>query len=156
MISLQVQGTVQDKDGKTVATLIGKWDEGMRFVIGDGSRKEKGSNSLLEPQFLWKRSKPSKYPTRYNLTRFAITMNELTHGLKVAAFFFCPFFPKFPHLLRRRSNSSIVTADVKFNKQEKLPPTDSRLRPDQRCLENGEYEMANSEKLRLEQKQRQV
>ena len=40
--------------------------------------------------------------------------------------------------------------------QEKLPPTDSRLRPDQRCLENGEYEMANSEKLRLEQRQRQV
>lgn len=40
--------------------------------------------------------------------------------------------------------------------QEKLPPTDSRLRPDQRCLENGEYEKANSEKLRLEQRQRQV
>ena len=40
--------------------------------------------------------------------------------------------------------------------QEKLPPTDSRLRPDQRYLENGEYEMANSEKLRLEQCQRQV
>lgn len=40
--------------------------------------------------------------------------------------------------------------------QEKLPPTDSRLRPDQRCLENGEYEMANAEKIRLEQRQRQV
>ena len=40
--------------------------------------------------------------------------------------------------------------------QGKLPPTDSRLRPDQRYLENGEYEMANSEKLRLEQRQRQV
>lgn len=43
-----------------------------------------------------------------------------------------------------------------IHKQEKLPPTDSRLRPDQRCLENGEYEMANAEKLRLEQRQRQV
>lgn len=40
--------------------------------------------------------------------------------------------------------------------QEKLPPTDSRLRPDQRSLENGEYDKANSEKLRLEQRQRQV
>ncbi|KAK1354566.1 hypothetical protein POM88_047822 [Heracleum sosnowskyi] len=39
--------------------------------------------------------------------------------------------------------------------REQLPPTDSRLRPDQRCLENGEFEMANSEKLRLEQRQRQ-
>jgi Oxysterol-binding protein len=43
-----------------------------------------------------------------------------------------------------------------MNDQEKLPPTDSRLRPDQRCLEIGEYDNANSEKLRLEQRQRQV
>lgn len=40
--------------------------------------------------------------------------------------------------------------------QEKLPPTDSRLRPDQRHLESGEFDAANSEKLRLEQKQRRV
>lgn len=93
MISLQVQGTVQDKNGKTVATMIGKWDEGMRYVTGDASRKEKGSNSLLEPHLLWKRTKPSKYPTRYNLTRFAITLNELTSGLKVTAFSFSPNFP---------------------------------------------------------------
>ncbi|MCD9561128.1 hypothetical protein HAX54_020102 [Datura stramonium] len=33
---------------------------------------------------------------------------------------------------------------------------DSRLRPDQRCLENGEYDRANSEKLRLEERQRQA
>ncbi|CAN1312852.1 Oxysterol-binding protein-related protein 1D [Linum perenne] len=39
---------------------------------------------------------------------------------------------------------------------EKLPPTDSRRRPDQRFLENGEYELANAEKLRLEQLQRQA
>ncbi|KAJ0620354.1 putative oxysterol-binding protein [Helianthus annuus] len=40
--------------------------------------------------------------------------------------------------------------------QTKLPPTDSRLRPDQRHLENGEYDMANAEKLRLETRQRMV
>ncbi|CAM8885383.1 unnamed protein product [Rhodiola kirilowii] len=40
--------------------------------------------------------------------------------------------------------------------QEKLPPTDSRFRPDQRHLENGEYEKANSEKQRLEKRQRMV
>ncbi|KAM6542580.1 hypothetical protein CsatB_007027 [Cannabis sativa] len=33
-------------------------------------------------------------------------------------------------------------------------PTDFRLRPDQRHLENGEYEKANAEKQRLEKKQR--
>ncbi|KAH7536841.1 hypothetical protein FEM48_Zijuj03G0029100 [Ziziphus jujuba var. spinosa] len=34
-------------------------------------------------QLLWKRSKPPQFPTRYNLPRFAITMNELTLGLKL-------------------------------------------------------------------------
>lgn len=113
----QVQGVVQDKNGKTVATLFGKWDESMHFMNGDDSGKGKGS----ELQLLWKRSKLPKYQTRYNFSRFAITLNELSPELK-----------------------------------EKLPPTDSRLRPDQRCLENGEYDMANAEKLRLEQRQRQA
>lgn len=116
----QVQGIVQDRHGKTVATLFGKWDESMHYVIGDCSGKGKGNDTLSESHLLWKQCRPPKFPTRYNLTRFAITLNELTPGLK-----------------------------------EKLPPTDSRLRPDQRCLENGEYEKANSEKLRLEQRQRQ-
>lgn len=116
----QVQGIVQGRNGKTVATLFGKWDESMHFVKGDCIGQAKRLELLSDAQLLWKRSKPSKFPTRYNLSRFAITLNELTPGLK-----------------------------------EKLPPTDSRLRPDQKCLENGEFEMANAEKLRLEQRQRQ-
>jgi len=35
-----------------------------------------------------------------------------------------------------------------------LAPTDSRLRPDQRAMENGEYDMAAEEKNRVEEKQR--
>lgn len=117
----QVQGIVQDRNGKRVASLFGKWDESMHYVNGDCPAKGKGFESLKDAHLLWKRSKPPKFPTRYNLTRFSITLNELMPGLK-----------------------------------EKLPPTDSRLRPDQRYLENGEFEMANSEKLRLEQRQRQA
>lgn len=37
-----------------------------------------------------------------------------------------------------------------------LPPTDSRFRPDQRALEQGEHQRATSEKLRLEDKQRKA
>ncbi|KAH8508855.1 hypothetical protein H0E87_010846 [Populus deltoides] len=117
----QVQGMVQDRHGRTVATLFGKWDESMYYMNDDFSGKGKGFESMKEAHMLWRRSKPPRFPTRYNLTRFAMTLNELTHGLK-----------------------------------EKLPPTDSRLRPDQRYLENGEFDMANSEKLRLEQRQRQA
>ncbi|XP_061374384.1 oxysterol-binding protein-related protein 1C-like [Gastrolobium bilobum] len=117
----QVHGILEDKKGRTVANLFGKWDESLYCVIGGNSGKGKGSNVASKPQLLWKRSQPPEHQTRYNLTQFAITLNEITPGL-----------------------------------EEKLPPTDSRLRPDQRCLENGEHEMANSEKLRLEQRQRQA
>lgn len=35
-----------------------------------------------------------------------------------------------------------------------LPPTDTRLRPDQRAMEDGEYDLAAEEKQRVEEKQR--
>ncbi|CAI9095897.1 OLC1v1031932C3 [Oldenlandia corymbosa var. corymbosa] len=111
----QVNGFVEDNKGKKVATLFGKWNEGMYFVNGEGNKPKDTCDATL----LWKRNLPPTNPTRYNLTSFAITLNELTPGLK-----------------------------------EKLPPTDSRLRPDQRFLENGEYDKANEEKLRLETRQR--
>lgn len=38
--------------------------------------------------------------------------------------------------------------------EEGIAPTDSRLRPDQRLMENGHWVEANAEKIRLEEKQR--
>lgn len=38
--------------------------------------------------------------------------------------------------------------------EEGTAPTDSRLRPDQRLMEDGRWDEANAEKLRLEEKQR--
>ncbi|XP_030496968.2 oxysterol-binding protein-related protein 1D [Cannabis sativa] len=117
----QVHGFVQDnKTGEKVAMLVGKWDEAMYYVLGDPTTKPKGYDPMTEAVLLWERDKYVT-KTRYNLSPFAISLNELTPGLL-----------------------------------DQLPPTDSRLRPDQRHLENGEYELANAEKLRLEQLQRQA
>ncbi|KAE8811907.1 Oxysterol-binding protein-related protein 7 [Hordeum vulgare] len=79
----QVQGVIQDRSGRTVATLFGKWDESMHYVMGDCFGKGKGSENFSEAHLLWKRSKPPKFPTRYNFTSFAITLNELTPRLKM-------------------------------------------------------------------------
>ncbi|KAG5035441.1 hypothetical protein JHK87_010351 [Glycine soja] len=115
-----IHDLVEDKKGRTVATLFGTWEESLHYVIGGNSGKGKESSYVSsKPHVLWKRSPTPEYQTRYNLTQFAMTLNEITPGLK-----------------------------------EKLPPTDSRLRPDQRCLENGQHEMTNFGKLRLEQSQR--
>ncbi|KAF7287694.1 oxysterol binding protein isoform X2 [Rhynchophorus ferrugineus] len=40
--------------------------------------------------------------------------------------------------------------------EDKIAPTDSRLRPDQRLMEDGKWDEANKEKLRVEEKQRAV
>lgn len=40
--------------------------------------------------------------------------------------------------------------------EDGVAPTDSRLRPDQRLMENGLWDQANHEKVRLEEKQRAV
>ncbi|KAK4712882.1 hypothetical protein R3W88_018789 [Solanum pinnatisectum] len=117
----QVHGVIHDKSGKRVATINGKWDESLHYSMGDNLSDDVGQDSDSKSHLIWKRTKPSDFQTKYNLTHFAITLNELSPDLK-----------------------------------KKLPPTDSRLRPDQRFLENGEYEMADSEKLRLEQRQREA
>ncbi|KAK9698745.1 hypothetical protein RND81_08G128200 [Saponaria officinalis] len=115
----QVHGFVEDASRSKVGTVFGKWDDGIYFKKGDGTKRLKDLYLSDNTSLIWRRIKPTPNLTRYNLTNFAITLNELTPGL-----------------------------------EEKLPPTDSRLRPDQRHLENGEYDRANTEKLRLERRQR--
>ncbi|PKA46479.1 Oxysterol-binding protein-related protein 2A [Apostasia shenzhenica] len=121
----KVQGFVEDVMGVKVGTLHGKWDDCMYYAKVDEASKTRDSSAYRDATLLWRKVPPPEDPTRYNLTSFAITLNELTPELEF------PFWIK-----------------------EKLPPTDSRLRPDQRHLENGEYEKANAEKLRLEKRQR--
>ena len=43
---------------------------------------------------------------------------------------------------------------ISYELKSKIPPTDSRLRPDVRYWENGDLENAQREKDRLEQNQR--
>ncbi|CAG8624100.1 5880_t:CDS:2 [Funneliformis caledonium] len=69
---------------------------------------------------LWKKSPTPEEPIPFNLTPFAMTLNDLPESLK-------PW----------------------------IAPTDSRMRPDQRAMELGNYDLASTEKVRLEEKQRE-
>lgn len=80
---MQVNGFVEDVLGKKVATLFGKWDDSMYYIIGDGAGKLKNDNVSSNASLLWKSNKAPPNLTRYNLTSFAITLNELTPGLQV-------------------------------------------------------------------------
>jgi len=81
---------VEDAQGRKLVTLNGTWD-GCIFRQDDPQ---------APPVPVWQSSPPARDPTRYNLTAWAITLNELTDTL-------APLLPK----------------------------TDSRLRPDQKHLE---------------------
>jgi len=83
--------------------------------LSQGSSKKPKKHVLL----LWRRAPMPNPPVPFNLTPFAVTLNELPDGLRPL-----------------------------------LPPTDSRLRPDQRAMEEGKYDLADQEKYRLEEKQR--
>lgn len=48
----------------------------------------------------------------------------------------------------------ITLNSIPDNLKKWLPPTDTRLRPDQRAMEDGEYDSAAKEKHRVEEKQR--
>lgn len=50
-------------------------------------------------------------------------------------------------------NFTILAAQLN-EPEDGVAPTDSRLRPDQRLMEEGLWDEANAEKLRLEEKQR--
>ncbi|KAJ2496247.1 hypothetical protein GGH96_005973 [Coemansia sp. RSA 1972] len=91
-------------------------------VSADDAVKYAASNSIQVPRtpfVLWKINDRQTKNNTYNLTTYAMSLNDKPAELE-------------PYLC----------------------PTDSRFRPDQRAMETGEYELADTEKSRLENKQR--
>ncbi|KAF9540781.1 hypothetical protein EC957_003754 [Mortierella hygrophila] len=156
--AFEIRGAAKDSQGKEVWEVAGRWDS--RLVArraGGGNSGDLGSDAVAEGAIqvaeddqgdlagraaspsvsslhkprsaeslspkqvllLWKRDPVPSTPTPFNLTPFAMTLNDCPDELK-----------------------------------KHLCPTDSRLRPDQRAMENGDFDVANTEKQRLEEKQR--
>jgi hypothetical protein len=64
---------------------MGKWDESMYCTIANDAPRVNcsASGQNTDATLLWEKNGPSADPTRYNLSSFAITLNELTPELKV-------------------------------------------------------------------------
>ncbi|KAK9143176.1 hypothetical protein Syun_012576 [Stephania yunnanensis] len=80
----QVQGSVEDGLGNRVASIFGKWDESIYYTESCDTARTRDSNPSSDAKLLWKRVMPPPNLTRYNLTSFAITLNELTAGLQLS------------------------------------------------------------------------
>ncbi|KAG8876575.1 hypothetical protein FRB98_007244 [Tulasnella sp. 332] len=125
----EIKGHVQNASGKVIWEIAGRWGSqlvarrvgsGKGDLLPDVSLSGDASSTIGHPEYLllWRNTEKPHMP--FNLTPFAITLND------------CPADTLKPY----------------------LPPTDCRLRPDQRAFENGEYDRANTLKGELEDFQR--
>ncbi|ANB11032.1 oxysterol-binding protein related protein OSH2 [Sugiyamaella lignohabitans] len=127
----ELKGRIVSPSGKEEWIVGGRWNDKIiaRRIVkgqestGDGVKLPAGdsnaptSSANINAILLWKvHDRP---PAPFNLTAFAITLNDL------------------PDKLARY-----------------IAPTDTRLRPDQRAMEEGRYDAAADEKKRVEEKQR--
>ncbi|KAG9000932.1 hypothetical protein FRB93_012537 [Tulasnella sp. JGI-2019a] len=125
----EIKGNVQDASGRVIWEIAGRWSSqlvarrvgsGKGDLLPDVSLSGNAASTLGQPEYLllWRNTEKPHMP--FNLTPFAITLND------------CP-----PDTLKPY-----------------LPPTDCRLRPDQRAFENGKYDRANELKGEQEDFQR--
>ena len=120
-----VEGSVTNSSGEIKYVIIGKWTESIAaFPVLKVEKGKKGKTIPIpdkdNPRILWRRNSLTLGEEMYNMTEFAVSLNDLG------------------------------CVDRKT-----LCPTDSRFRPDQRHLEEGDLDSASTAKLCLEEAQRQ-
>ncbi|GCC35263.1 hypothetical protein chiPu_0013746 [Chiloscyllium punctatum] len=125
-VARKVTGVVSDSMGKAHFILSGTWDEKMEY--SRVLHSSKGENSAEGRQK---------------------TVYETLRGKEL--------WRRHKALERAESMYYFSELALSLNELEDgVAPTDSRLRPDQRLMENGRWDEANMEKQRLEEKQRAV
>ncbi|XP_063171342.1 oxysterol-binding protein 2 isoform X2 [Candoia aspera] len=126
-IPRKVTGVVMDAEGNERYVMSGTWDEKMECCkIMQSSQGNSSSEGKL-PKTVYQTLPPKVLWKKYPLPENAENMY---------------FFSKLALTLNEL--------------EEGIAPTDSRLRPDQRLMENGKWDEANVEKQQLEEKQRAV
>lgn len=123
-VARKVTGVVTDNTGKAHYILSGTWDEKMEY-----SRVLQSSKGVNGTE--------GRQKTVYETLRG----KELWKRHKI---------PEHAELMYYFSELALTLNEP----EEGVAPTDSRLRPDQRLMENGRWDEANMEKQRLEEKQR--
>ncbi|CAN0333898.1 unnamed protein product [Lampetra fluviatilis] len=125
-IPRKVSGVVMDAEGNAHYILSGTWDEKMEYA--KIVQSSKGSSGSEGRQKTVYQTQPAKH-----------------------------LWKRYP--LPENSDNMYYFTDLALTlneTEEGVAPTDSRLRPDQRLMENGKWDEANAEKQRLEEKQRLV
>ncbi|KAM4552148.1 oxysterol-binding protein-related protein 1-like isoform 3-T3 [Odontesthes bonariensis] len=149
----KVEGYILDKNKKKLCALYGKWTECLYMVdpaTFDDHKKTDKKNS--EEKKSNKESQSSVDEEPEEMPPPDAETVQVIPGSKLIW-----------KITPRPDNSAkfyaFSTFAMQLNELDKsmegvLPPTDSRLRPDIRAMENGNIDLASAEKKRLEEKQR--
>jgi len=142
----QVRGTWEAGSGRSALAAAAEAEEASSPRAGGGAHPqppevltgawdshvsllERGGGGAAPPaqRPLWRRAQPAEPPGRYGFTEFACRLNEMPRS-----------------------------EEPSDSPPPPLPPTDSRLRPDQRLLEEGRFAAADALKAKLEEAQRRA
>lgn len=125
----QVFGKVVGVDGVTKWSIGGRWNDKIYARVTEGFEDEAVGDARLQ------HAKPGSQSGQH-----AFLVWEAHQRPQGIPFNLTPFV--------------VTLNDVSDTLRPHLPPTDTRLRPDQRAMEDGEYDFAATEKNRVEEKQR--
>lgn len=128
----RIVGKVKDASGQVRMSLGGRWNSRLYARLTPGYEAAVDAPSTKNGDIVHRGSIAD--PSRAYLIWQA---NERPTGIP---FNLTPFVLTFNH--------------IDDNLRQWIAPTDSRLRPDQRAMEDGEYDLAATEKNRLEENQR--
>lgn len=126
----QLSGRVQDADGQTRFSVGGRWNKKIYARLTPGYEA-----TVEEPKGDGISRKGSATDSNQ-----AFTVWEANPRPAGIPFNLTPFV--------------LTLNDINETLRPWLPPTDTRLRPDQRAMEDGQYDFAAAEKARVEDKQR--
>jgi hypothetical protein len=132
--AFQVAGRVLDKEGKTRWSMGGRWNDKLYARLTPGYE----DNSFDHAKPSQTAASTGRNDTMSSSQAFLVWQaNSRPTGIPFNLTPFGLTLNALPDALRPH-----------------IPPTDTRLRPDQRAMEDGEYDLAAVEKNRVEEKQR--
>ena len=143
--AFEVRGEIYNKNGDKCWILGGHWNESFyakRYTKGDEPSPSSSSTQ----------GKPSKSTRRASIVDCAVDMNDPKYdGTKFLVWRANKHVSGVPFNL---TPFAVTLNDDNPELLKWVAPTDSRVRPDQRAMEEGRYDDAADEKFRLEEKQR--
>nr|XP_020473433.1 LOW QUALITY PROTEIN: oxysterol-binding protein-related protein 2-like [Monopterus albus] len=143
-----VEGHIQDKSKKNQQVIYGKWTECMYSVdpkVYEVYKKTGGDSEKLRQEHSYEGQEADDMPE----------VKESVTVIPGSALLW-RITPRPAHSAQMYNFTSfaITLNELEPDMERILAPTDCRLRPDIRAMENGDIDTANSEKERVEEKQR--